>query len=305
MKKFYLFIFLLIPSPQLPTPVLYGQLLQVVPSSTAPVSAAQETPSSASAPSPPAATAHPEPPTSLSGMVLMPNAYRGYGKNAIGLGLDFNAAYYIGRLYGKNSLSWTTAKTNYIDRVGQWFLTVDGKMQIQTEQGWRPALAAGAQGTFAFRDAPQPTLNSPSVSLKVDQKKTKGLGGIYVVASKRWFPKWITSFGYMEGNAADQLSLLSEFLTPEALKFSGHPGQEATSHNLLFGGVTWLVSGSYPVVVEWIKPQGAPANPMLLNFRLGQFLKLNFEISYLTYQGGWDLLGMFQFRYSYFPRRST
>ena len=54
----------------------------------------------------------------LSGIVLMPTAYRGRGKNSIGLGLDFNAAYYIGRLYGKNKYEWTIDKKNYLDRVG-------------------------------------------------------------------------------------------------------------------------------------------------------------------------------------------
>lgn len=178
-------------------------------------------------------------------------------------------------------------------------------MLVQTEKDWRPALAAGAQGIFAFRDAPQPTLNSPTVSVQVDRGATKGLGGAYVVASKKFRSKWITSVGYMGGNAADQMSLLSEFLTPQALALSGHPGQEATSHDIFFAGFTWLVSPSYPVVVEWIKPQGAAARPFLLNLRLGQFLKLNFELSYLNFEGGWDLLGMFQFRYTYFPRRST
>ena len=66
----------------------------------------------------------------LSGIVLMPTAYRGRGRNSIGLGLDFNAAYYIGRLYGKNTYSWTTEKKNYLDRVGVWLLSADSKMQV-------------------------------------------------------------------------------------------------------------------------------------------------------------------------------
>ena len=92
----------------------------------------------------------------LSGIVLMPTAYRGHGRNAIGLGLDINAAYYIGRLYGKNSYNWTTSKKNYLDRLGIWLLSADSKMQVQTEGDWRPAMSAGVQGILKFRDSPQP-----------------------------------------------------------------------------------------------------------------------------------------------------
>ncbi|MFH1619202.1 MAG: hypothetical protein ABIG11_04790 [bacterium] len=233
----------------------------------------------------------------------MPTAYRGKGKNTIGLGLDFNAAYYIGRLYGKNKLAWTLQKSNYIDRVGVWLLTSDAKMLVQTESKWRPAMAAGVHGTFALRDAPAPTLNSPSVSVSVDQKNTRTLGGVYLVLSKRPHPRFLTSAGYMEGNVGDIFPMLSEFLTQEA--WSDIPkvgGKSATSRNLLFGGFTWFLKPTFPIGAEIIIPQGAPASPKLINLHLGSLLKLNFELSYLTFQGGWDLLGMFQFRYSYFPK---
>ena len=71
---------------------------------------------------------------------------------------------------------------------------------------------------------------------------------------------------------------------------------------MLFGGLTWLVKPAYPVGVELIIPQGAPAKPKLWNFHLGQFLKMNFEVAYLKFDKGWDILGMFQYRYSYFPK---
>src|SRR3990167_7542347 len=96
----------------------------------------------------------------LSGILLTPTAYLGNQKEGIGLGLDINASYYIGRLYGKNTLPWTTEKTNFIDRVGVWFLSADGKMQIQREGRFKPALAVGVDGTYTFRDAPQPSLQA-------------------------------------------------------------------------------------------------------------------------------------------------
>jgi len=53
-----------------------------------------------------------------------------------------------------------------------------------------------------------------------------------------------------------------------------------------------------PTLFGW----GEPSTLFQIALHLGTLLKLNFEISYLTFKGGWDVLGMFQFRYGYFPR---
>lgn len=246
-------------------------------------------------------------PTPLSGLVLMPTAYRGFGADSVGVGLDINTAYYIGRLYGKNNLAWTLRKTDFIDRIGLWFIGVDGKMTVKSETKWSPAFAVGGQGYFVIRDSPQPTLATTAISVQVDDDKTQGLGGAYIAASKRPARNWIFNAGYMEGSVIDMISLLSEYITPEALQLSGqgNGATRATSRGMVFGGFMWLIKDSYPVAVEFMLPQGAPGRPKLVNFRLGQFLKLNFEVSYLTYDGGWDLLGMFHYRHAYFPRRKS
>jgi hypothetical protein len=41
----------------------------------------------------------------------------------------------------------------------------------------------------------------------------------------------------------------------------------------------------------------------MLNFKIGYFLKMNFDIAYLRFQGGYDVLGLLQFRFNQFPRR--
>ncbi|MFI5347259.1 MAG: hypothetical protein ACHQ51_12875 [Elusimicrobiota bacterium] len=105
------------------------------------------------------------PPTAVSGLILTPTAFRGVGKfNTPGLGLDINATYFIGRLYGKNNYAAAPTHTDYLDRLGVWLMTVDGKMQIQSDGEWRPAVAVGGQTTFMFRDAPQPSINTPAAS---------------------------------------------------------------------------------------------------------------------------------------------
>ena len=71
---------------------------------------------------------------------------------------------------------------------------------------------------------------------------------------------------------------------------------------MVFGGFMWLPKKDSPIGLEIMVPQGAPQSPKLINLHLGTLLKLNFELSYLTFKGGWDLMGMFQFRYNYLPK---
>ncbi len=245
----------------------------------------------------------PKAPISLSGIVLMPTAYRGNGADSIGLGLDFNAAYYIGRLYGENEYTWTTEKSNYIDRIGVWLLTSDAKMLVQSEKKYRPAMAAGVMGIMQFRDSPQPTLNQPTVSVNVDNKNTNTYASAYVVLSKRIKNKFILNVGYMDGDFPKVIYQLSEFLSEKTMvNWHGYSSFDAPS-GMLFTGLAWMPKpgGSY-IGIEMLVPQGATQNPKLFNLHLGTLLKLNFEISYLTFDGGYDLMGMFQFRYSYLPK---
>jgi hypothetical protein len=242
----------------------------------------------------------------LSGIVLMPTAYRGRGRNAIGLGLDFNAAYYIGRLYGKNSYDWTVEKKNYLDRVGLWLLSADSKMQVQTEGRWRPAMSAGVQGIFKFRDAPQPPINGTfNLTVKATGDKTETYANAYVALTKRLHPKFLVNAGYSDGDMPKIIYSLSEFLSRSAINLSNNRPSTADLHiptGMLFGGVMWMPKKDSPIGLEVMVPQGAPQSPKLFNLHLGTLLKLNFELSYLSFKGGWDLMGMFQFRYNYLPK---
>lgn len=244
------------------------------------------------------------PPSAVSGLILTPTAFRGAGKhNTPGLGLDFNAAYFIGRLYGKNSYPDSPGKTNYIDRLGVWTMTADGKMQLQSDAGWRPAIAVGGQATFLFRDSPQPTIATPAVSVQVNAKSTKVLTDGYVVGSKN-FRGVRTSVGLMQGSIGDLVGSLSEFLSPEALQFYNHEprGTIVTSRSVPFGSVFYLLKPDFPVGFEVMKFNGSPANPWMVNFKLGRLLHLNFDLALLKFQGGYDLLGLFQFRFNQFPK---
>ncbi|MBI5743038.1 MAG: hypothetical protein HY952_00665 [Elusimicrobia bacterium] len=288
---------------------LRAQMIQVIPavSTAAPegllLSTAMPAPAAKAGPSRAAAYEIGDVP--LSGIVLMPTAYRGKGRNSIGLGLDFNAAYYIGRLYGKNNYAWTVEKKNYLDRVGLWFLSADSKMQVQTEGSWRPAMAAGVQGILKFRDGAQPSLNQPTVSTKIDSKNTDSYANAYVALTKRLHPKFFVNAGYSDGDMPKVIYGLSEFLSKEAINLTKNNPTNAELQiptGMLFGGFMWLPKKNSPIGLEVMIPQGAPQSPKLFNLHLGTLLKLNFELSYLTFKGGWDLMGMFQFRYNYLPK---
>jgi hypothetical protein len=167
-------------------------------------------------------------------------------------------------------------------------------------------VAVGGQATLMFRDSPQPTVNTPAVSVKVDAKSTKVLTDGYIVASKDWRGVR-ASLGLMQGNFGDLPSHLSEFLTPEALRFykgpQSVPVADVTSRTMPFGSVFYMLKPDYPVGFEVIKFNGAYGKPYLIDFKLGRLLHLNFDVALLKFQGGYDVLGLFQFRYNQFPAR--
>lgn len=244
-------------------------------------------------------TAHPPPETPpLSGTILTPTAYKSKGINEIGPSLDINLAYYIGRLYGKNTYDWTTEEKNYLDRIGLWILGLDGKLVVQTETKFMPAMAVGVQGAFILRDSSDPELDSDT---KVNIDKSDQIGSVFVVLSKKAAKKIILSAGYSEGTYGNFFPHLSEFLTPEAIELDGKTG-DAQSNAMFFGGFIFLLKQNYPISVEILIPQGAVQKPKLVNLRFGKFIKMNFQLSYLFYEGGWDLLGCFQYRFNLFPR---
>lgn len=257
------------------------------------------------------------PPAAVSGVILTPTAYRGAGKYTTpGLGLDFNLLYVIGRLYGKNNYANSSAKTNYLDRVGIWMLTADGKMQLQSEGRIRPAVAVGGQGAFLFRDTPQPNVNdpNPTVTVNATQKKTKLLSDAYFVVSKKFGPAR-TSLGVMEGSMGSAVAQFSEFLTPDGLRFFSNCTADATggglncqsgnvtSHTMPFASVMFRPKPQYPLSIEYIKFDGAALHPWMVNLKIGYFLHLNFDVGILKFDGGWDALGLLEFRYNQFPNK--
>ncbi|MGC9069752.1 MAG: hypothetical protein ACP5IO_00370 [Elusimicrobiales bacterium] len=239
--------------------------------------------------------------TPVSGLVITPTAYRTYGLNEIGSSLDINAAYYIGRLYGKNTFNWTVDKKNYLDKIGLWYLEMDGKLLIQKERKYIPAFASGAKASFLFRDSPQPNLSSPSASFKVDSKNTQDNLSLYFVISKYITKNYVLSAGYSEGDFSKTVYMLSEFLSERSSDLTYSKPRRIT-HSTLFFNTFLIIKDKNIIGFEVIIPQGSTFSPKLINLQLANFLKLNFQLSYLTYKAGNEILGMFNFRYPFYPR---
>ncbi len=239
--------------------------------------------------------------TPISGVVITPTAYRTYGINEIGPSLDINAVYYIGRLYAKNTFDWTVNKKNYLDRIGLWYLEMDGKLLVQREKKFIPAFASGVKTSFLFRDSPQPILTSPSASFKLDSKNTQNNISLYFVLSKQITKNYVLSAGYSDGDFSKTIYMLSEFLSEKAANLTYSKSRKITNSTLFFNNF-FILKESNIIGFEIIIPQGSTFSPKLINLQLANFLKLNFQLSYLTYKGGNEILGMFNFRYPFYPR---
>ena len=145
-----------------------------------------------------------------------------------------------GRLYGKNSFDWTVEKKNYLDRVGLWLLSADSKMQVQNEGKWRPAMAAGVQGIFMFRDAPQPPINGTfNLTVKATGKKTDTYANAYLVLTKRPHPKVILNVGYSYRALPKVIYSLSEFLSKGAINREKTAGSAECRSRRDAGGMMW------------------------------------------------------------------
>ena len=80
-------------------------------------------------------------------------------------------------------------------------------------------------------------------------------------------------------------------------------GQTVRSQSVPFVSFFGVPKKTQPFGVEIMKFNGAARNPIMINFKIGYFLKLNFDVAYLRFQGGYDILGLIQFRYNHFPRQ--
>ncbi len=217
-------------------------------------------------------------------------------KPLVGLNLDFILSYYIGRLFGKNDPYGSSKyRTDYITRIGLWLLTVDGKLTLPYLENRLFSLALGGRYTYMFRDISQPSPGAaPTFTIKPG--KSASLPATYVAVSKAW-TKNAVHIGALWGKEDEVIPSLSEYIYYYYYKV----GQWQKSKAIVFGGIHTRIIPHLNLKIEALNLLGNPLKPWLFNIDLGRFLPANFQLAYFCYKYGWDILGYFNFRYTFYP----
>ncbi|MEK7287961.1 MAG: hypothetical protein AAB091_05330 [Elusimicrobiota bacterium] len=232
------------------------------------------------------------------GLILVPTAYRKiplYDSPTAEIGrllpvnFDITTIYFIGRIYGHNDLNELTNTRNVLfTRVGTSFIQLDGKVILEKESRRFPQIAVGAEGAALLRDGAQ----NPSFSVNFQKENSRKFTGLYAVASKQLRQAQF-SLGWIAGSSPAKLIYLTELL-PSAIQ----PDRG------LFGGIRWQLTRKFSLETELIQTLGTPEKPWLLNLKLGSAVHTNFDVGYLHYRRGYEILAHFSFRYTLYPRLS-
>ncbi|MFC1521311.1 hypothetical protein ACFL6Y_02765 [Elusimicrobiota bacterium] len=237
----------------------------------------------------------------FSGVMLTPSAYRRvpiydspyseYG-TLFPMNIDIVTSYYIGRLYSYNRLSEiTNRRKSLFTRVGVWFIQLEGKIILEKERRFIPQLAIGGDGSYMLRDTKAPGLSNPTFQFKVGKESSRPFNSLFCVASKKfWFLK--PSVGLMRGSSPSKIIYLTEFLS-----------KESESNVGIFYSLKLNVSRKLAFFIEMIEPRNAKSKPFLVNAQVGSFLHANFDLAYLKYSRGYDVLGHLNFRFTFYPKK--
>jgi hypothetical protein len=226
-------------------------------------------------------------PRSRNGLVLMSTAYRGLGRSDPGLNVDAQFTYFIGTLYGEQDKSLDPLAV-YLDPISLWLLTVDPKYVWLTESQSPVSLAAGAKGSLMLFAGQQ---SSTGGSLTLSSKSTfEMLWSGYLTLSKS-FGNWGLHTAYHFGTTGNTIYYLSKYLEP------------VSTRHLLGLGADFPIARRLNAAVEVLYPMNeqfeSPGHPILVNTHIDRLF--NFDISYLHWDQGWALLGIFNLRFTVFP----
>jgi hypothetical protein len=231
--------------------------------------------------------------------MLTPSAYRKipiYESKISGLAhvlpinWDVDLSYYIGRLYGYNQLEeLTPTRKNLFNRIGITFLQTDLKFILERERPFVPQIALGLEGASMLRDTGQPNVANPTAEFKAKKENQRIFGALFVAASKE-FDRLRTTLGWMKGSSPSKLIYLTEFLPKASETDTGVFFNLAANFGRRFG-LEW----------ELLKPLDSRGSPWLINAQLGRVLHANFDLAYLHYDGGYEILAHLNFRLTVYP----
>ncbi|MBI4667648.1 MAG: hypothetical protein HY747_00435 [Elusimicrobia bacterium] len=236
------------------------------------------------------------------GIMIVPSAYRkvpiydtptGETGKLLPMNIDITTIYFIGRIYSYNRLEELTNQRSVLfTRLGVWFLQLDGKMILEKESRFFPQLAAGAEGAYLLRDSKAPGIQNPTFAFNFQKENSRSFTGIFAVASKQ-IGRLQATAGWISGSSPAKLIYLTEFL----------PSAQQPSQGI-FGGISFQVSRRFNFQAEAVRALGTTEKPMLLNIKMGSAAHTNFDVGYLRYNRGFEILGHFSFRYTLYPFRS-
>lgn len=235
-----------------------------------------------------------------SGLVMTPTAYRrvpiyaspySAASRLFPINVDLNAIYYIGKLYSHNELTeLTNTRNSLFTRLGIWFLQLDAKVILEREGRYLPQIALGGEGTAMVRDTRQPTFQDPGIpAFSVKKENSRNFTSSFIALSKQvwWFR---STAGWINGDSASKVVYLTEFLPKESVSDKG-----------VFYNMAFEPPGKFSVQWELIRPLDSKASPYLINLQIGRALRTNFDLAYLHYNQGYEVLGHLNFRFTLYP----
>jgi len=247
----------------------------------------------------PVSIAYPKP---MTGLILMPSAYRNDIFNNNGINVDMSFSYYIGSIAGEHDIYPFGKGSDAFEKIGVWLLTGDAKYTMFGEKDQWPSLGAGAMYTLLLQDKIGASSEKTGVGVQLSGKNDSlsKYYGFYLDASKEIAWGIHGHGGYIFGGAVSYMNYLTEFMATRA----GTDGKDQVEYpNAYYLGVSFPLFGKIGMKTEYIVP-GARRNPVLpdmylINTHIDRLL--NFNFSYLKYPGGYSWLGYFSFRFSIFP----
>jgi len=238
-----------------------------------------------------------------SGMALLPTGFSNRVDRVDGLNLDLLFTYYIGAIAERRTGS---EGVEYLNPLRLWLFTVDVKQCWFDENGNLPGLSTGFMDTLLLLGSAPGADAAGGGSFKFT---ASSMGSVYTALSKTVASNTGVHMGYMRGNLRDVLGKLggtfrrlspnrnhSELLTLLSDDLEDVRGESAP--NIVYTGFDTKFLGTFWRFEIW-KPFPLSREPILLNTKIDRLF--SFNLAYEKWQGGYAVLGYFNFRFTIIP----
>lgn len=243
-----------------------------------------------------------KPVANRSGLALLPTAYVNRLGKESGVNLDLLFSYYIGSIVERGR---DDERTQLLNPLRLWLFTVDFKYTPFVETETRPAGAVGLLNTLLLEGSSPGATGSGGQGLRFT---ASSLGSLYLALGKSLSETARVHAGYLRGNLRDPLdgvSFLRRFFPNrnhgELLALFSEDLEEIRGEkppNIVYTGGSFKALGTDWAVEVW-KPFPYTLNPILVNTKIEKLF--SFNLSYSRWDGGYSLLGYFNFRFTILP----